>query len=177
MRARFVVVLMLLGLSIATLPFGGCGDNDNSAPVPCCPFCGDGVCSGDEVPCNCSQDCGPRDNPCAAIVPRCGDGSCQRNFSPGESHERCPSDCPLDCRQCSGGSRVFFDGAVFPGSSCPSGSTEAYRDGDYVVCDACTDGTLCANGAQCTLRCGPGCEDDIGGCCPVRVCGVGATAN
>jgi hypothetical protein len=100
MRARFVVVLMVFALSIATLPFGGCGDNDNSVAVPCCPVCGDGVCSGDEFRCNCSQDCGVRDDPCAAILPVCGDGFCQPNSSPGESHERCPEDCPLDCRPC-----------------------------------------------------------------------------
>lgn len=96
MRARFVVVLMLLGLSIATLPFGGCGDNDNSAPVPCCPVCGDGVCSGDEKTCSCPRDCQPPGVVCAEPVFNCGDGACLS----GETHERCPEDCPLDCRVC-----------------------------------------------------------------------------
>jgi hypothetical protein len=82
MHARFVVVLMMIGLVTVTLPFGGCGDNDNSAPPPCCPVCGDGACSGDERTC--------------AIINECGDGICQVS----ESQERCPEDCPLDCRPC-----------------------------------------------------------------------------
>ena len=96
MRARFVVVLMLLGLSIAALPFGGCGDNDNSTPVPCCPVCGDGVCSGDERICVCRDCQAPPDVVCAEPVFNCGDGACLS----GETHERCPEDCPLDCRVC-----------------------------------------------------------------------------
>jgi hypothetical protein len=99
MRARFLVVLACLALAAVTLPFGGCGDNDNSGP-PCCPVCGDGVCSGDERPCGCSQDCG-NDVVCTQILTGvCGDGICQRSGSPAESHERCPEDCPLDCRPC-----------------------------------------------------------------------------
>jgi len=94
MRARFVMMVLLLGLSIATLPFAGCGDNDNSAPVPCCPVCGDGVCSGDENGCNCG-DC--EDPVCTQVLEGvCGNDRCEAN----ESHERCPEDCPLDCRPC-----------------------------------------------------------------------------
>ncbi len=96
MRARVFLVLACLALMVATLPVGGCGDNDNS--VACCPVCGDGVCSGDEIPCGCPEDCGG--SVCTLIRPDCGDGICQQSGSPAESHERCPGDCPLDCRPC-----------------------------------------------------------------------------
>jgi len=99
MRARFVAVLTLLGLVVATLPVGGCGDNDNSVAA-CCPVCGDGVCSGDENGCNCARDCDDGTVCTQVILGVCGDGSCQRTGSPAESHERCPADCPLDCRPC-----------------------------------------------------------------------------
>lgn len=95
MRRRFALVLMGLVLFGATLPFGGCGDNDNSQGVPCCPVCGDGVCSGDEKTCSCQRDCAPPDVVCGVLM-HCGDGVCQG----GELHERCPDDCPLECRVC-----------------------------------------------------------------------------
>jgi hypothetical protein len=166
MRARIVVVLAGLVLSIAALPFGGCGDNDNSAP--CCPVCGDGVCTGDEQGCNCPQDCAP--TVCTALLTVCGDGDCQRTGSPAESHERCPADCGLSC-QCA--SRVFVNGIVSDGSSCPAGTTEAYRDHGVIVCDACATSRDCDGGLGCHTQCGPGCENDTGGCCPVRVCSAG----
>ena len=171
MRARFVVVLMLLGLSVATLPFGGCGDNDNSAPVPCCPVCGDGVCSGDERSCNCPQDCRDPGSMCVATIPHCGDGFCQVGFSPGESHERCPEDCPLDCRACEENQlRLVGDGLGGRGSTCPDGYTEAYRDSGFLVCHSCESDADCSDGETCATRCGPGCEDDTRGCCPLRTC-------
>jgi hypothetical protein len=67
----------------------------------CCAVCGDGVCSGDEGDCNCFEDCA-RDQVCLQVLPTCGDGKCQPNYSPGESHERCPQDCPLACMSCGG---------------------------------------------------------------------------
>jgi hypothetical protein len=99
MNARMLIGIAALLLAAAAVPFQGCGDNDNSGALPCCPVCGDGVCEGDEQRCSCPADCDDR-RICVATVPTCGDGSCQRNFSPGESHERCPTDCPLECRPC-----------------------------------------------------------------------------
>jgi hypothetical protein len=168
MHARFLVVLASLLLLAVTLPVGGCGDNDND--VPCCPVCGDGVCGGDEAPCSCSQDCTDGDIVCTQIRPNCGDGICQHSGSPAESHERCPEDCPLDCRACGDRLQVYVDGRVFPGSMCPTGTTEAYRDSGFLVCNACVTATDCDAGMSCHTVCGPGCEDDRGGCCPVRVC-------
>lgn len=99
MRAVIIALTGVLVLAIA-LPFQGCGDNDNSVAPPCCPACGDGVCSGDEGPCNCGIDCKQPSTVCTQIVHDCGNGVCSPNGSPGESHERCPVDCPLSCRQC-----------------------------------------------------------------------------
>jgi gluconolactonase len=60
-------------------------------------------------------------------------------------------------------------------SSCPEGSAEAYRDGDLLVCHACQTGDDCpAEAPSCEVACGPGCEDDTGGCCGVNVCAAGA---
>ncbi len=70
---------------------------------PCCPVCGDGVCEGDETMCNSPDDCSDGGGSCRACldyVPRCGDGQCEVCASPGESHENCPEDCPLLCRDC-----------------------------------------------------------------------------
>jgi hypothetical protein len=67
----------------------------------CCAVCGDGVCSGDEGVCNCPGDCSASQL-CLQILPTCGDGACEPNSSPGESHERCPQDCPLACMTCGG---------------------------------------------------------------------------
>src|SRR5258705_9052537 len=134
MRAVIIALTGVLVLAIA-LPFQGCGDNDDS--LPCCPVCGDGVCQGDERGCNCRADCG--DEVCAAIAPFCGDGVCFRFGSPGESHERCATDCPLDCRRCSESFQVYVRGQTGPGSECPPGTTEAYREGNVIVCDSCAD--------------------------------------
>ena len=67
--------------------------------------------------------------------------------------------------------QVFVDGQILHGDECPLGSTEAYRTGDLIVCDACEDDTVCPNGGACTTICGPACQHDDG-CCPVRVCEV-----
>src|SRR5258705_11673217 len=102
MRARLLVVVACVGFVAFALPFHGCGDNDNSSGAPCCPVCGDGVCSGDENGCNCRQDCRSEGTFCTQILPVCGDGHCTRNANPGESHENCPADCPLECGQSEG---------------------------------------------------------------------------
>lgn len=167
MRAVIIALTGVLVLAIA-LPFQGCGDNDNSVALPCCPACGDGVCSGDEGPCNCGIDCQPT-TVCTQIVHDCGDGVCSPNGSPGESHEQCRKDCPLACRQC-GSFEVHARRHVFRGDSCPPGTTEAYRDGNLLVCHDCNDARDCENGAACRDLCGPGCEHDSGGCCPQRQC-------
>jgi len=171
MRTRFVLVLACLALAVATLPVGGCGDNDNSSP--CCPVCADGVCGGDENSCNCLQDCPNREvNPtsCVAALPECGNGVCETSSNPGESHERCAADCPLDCHVCEGKLRVFANGTVTRGAACPPGTIVAYRDGDNLVCHSCTTAADCPKGQSCHTQRGPGCEDDTGGCCPMRVC-------
>jgi hypothetical protein len=98
MKARILVVLAVVAMTVAAVAFQGYGDND-AGDRPCCPVCGDGVCTGDEKRCNCPQDC-HADGFCVCVAPMCGDGSCQRSTSPGESHERCPADCPLECRPC-----------------------------------------------------------------------------
>jgi hypothetical protein len=79
-------------------PEGCCAVRD-CLPIPCCPVCGDGVCDGDERACNCPLD-GCAQNLCIAKLPTCGDGRCESGASPGESHERCAADCPLDCQPC-----------------------------------------------------------------------------
>ncbi len=66
--------------------------------TPCCPVCGDGACGGDEISCNCSSDCPPLF--CTQVIPTCGNGVCELGAAPGESHERCPEDCPLACVPC-----------------------------------------------------------------------------
>ena len=55
-------------------------------------------------------------------------------------------------------------------SECPEGSSQAYVDGDLLVCDACLDEDDCDSGQTCSAVCGAGCEGDAGGCCPVNVC-------
>jgi len=165
MRTVLLVVVALAVLAL-TLPFQGCGDNDNSVAPPCCPACGDGVCSGDEGPCNCAIDCNQPSMVCTQVVHTCGDGVCGAN---GESHESCPEDCPLDCRRC-GAFEVHARNHAFRGDACPPGTTEAYRDGRFLVCDSCVDDRDCANGETCVTHCGPGCENDTGGCCPQREC-------
>ncbi len=73
---------------------------------------------------------------------------------------------------------VYFAGVTTPGSTCPEGAAEAYRTGHTLVCHQCTDDRDCidaANGPACRALCGPGCEDDTGGCCPVRVCKLRTT--
>src|SRR5690349_14104781 len=167
MRAALVVFMAVVVLGL-TLPFQGCGDNDNSVELPCCPACGDGVCSGDEVRCNCPFECSD-DRVCFAFVPTCGDGICQQFASPGESHERCPEDCPLACRR--GG--PFDVDASHPrlrGAGCPSGTTEAYRDNKLLVCNNCDRPSDCHSREQCQTVCGPGCENDTGSCCARRDC-------
>jgi hypothetical protein len=114
MRARFLLVLACLALAAMVLPFGGCGDNDNST-LPCCPVCGDGMCSGDEHSCSCPQDCGS--TVCLQIIPTCGDGVCETEGSPAESHENCPADCPLRCRTCEAQERSRAAGSVASSSS------------------------------------------------------------
>lgn len=70
------------------------------------------------------------------------------------------------------GDRIFVDGRIISGDECPLGATEAYRTDGLIVCDVCDDGNVCPNGQSCTITCGPACEDDTDGCCPVRVCGA-----
>jgi len=99
MKARALLLVAALSLAAFSFMSQGCGENDNSSPLPCCPVCGDGVCEGDENPCNCGADC-QSGVVCALTVPTCGDGVCDHVGSPAESHERCPADCPLTCRAC-----------------------------------------------------------------------------
>ncbi len=56
------------------------------------------------------------------------------------------------------------------GTSCPEGAVQAYTDGDIMACHECTDEVPCETGQTCSTACGPGCEDDSGGCCPVNEC-------
>ncbi len=57
------------------------------------------------------------------------------------------------------------------GTSCPEGTEEAYRDANDLVCHACATADDCPDHLpRCEIACGPGCEDDTGGCCPVRDC-------
>jgi hypothetical protein len=108
MRTVLGAAVILFALAVV-VPFQGCGDNDNSIGLPCCPVCGDGVCTGDEMRCNCLSECAD-DLGCMAFIPTCGNGVCDRLASPGESHERCPEDCPLACRQCEPSHRLAVVG-------------------------------------------------------------------
>lgn len=65
---------------------------------------------------------------------------------------------------------VYVNGARRPGTACPSGTTEAYRDGNLIVCHGCAMDADCGGLRRCSTQCGPGCENDTGGCCPVRAC-------
>ena len=69
----------------------------------CCPVCGDGVCEGDENECNCPADCTSGCGGfCLQQIPVCGPpmSVCEPCNAPGESHESCPGDCPLNCVNC-----------------------------------------------------------------------------
>lgn len=171
MQARMLIVLACLAVVTLTLPFHGCGDNDNSGGAPCCPVCGDGVCSGDEGTCDCPQDCIGGGVICPQIVPVCGDGFCERAASPGESHENCAADCPLECRECAVSLDVWVNHRISPGSKCPPGTTLAYRHGNTLVCHACEPNGICESGHRCGAACGPGAvDDDASSCFPIRVC-------
>ncbi len=68
---------------------------------------------------------------------------------------------------------VYANGTTLPGDACPSGTTEAYRDGQLLVCHSCTTNAHCDAGSVCRFICGPGCEDDLlstRSCCVVRDC-------
>ena len=65
---------------------------------------------------------------------------------------------------------VDVDGERRSGSTCPLGTTEAYREGSLIVCNGCAIDPDCGEGRRCSIQCGPGCEDDTSGCCPVRRC-------
>ena len=168
MRTGLLVLAAAAALAV-TLPFQGCGDNDNSVGLPCCSVCGDGVCSGDETICNCPGDCASRVEICTANVPDCGDAHCELHADPGESHERCPQDCPLTCRAC-GAFDVDAHHQRIRGDACPTGTTEAYREGALIVCNNCDHILDCHGNEQCRTVCGPGCENDTGGCCVRRDC-------
>jgi hypothetical protein len=168
MRTALLALIAVVAVAI-TLPFQGCGDNDDSVALPCCPACGDGVCGGDETGCNCDDDCGDGPVTCTADIPECGDGACDTLANRGESHESCPRDCPLACRRC-GEFEVHTGHHVFRGDACPSETEFAYRDGTFLVCHSCTNAADCSDGAPCLTVCGPGCENDAGGCCGVRRC-------
>ncbi len=57
------------------------------------------------------------------------------------------------------------------GTSCPEGLETAYQDGAVLACHACTDDGDCPSHLpRCEIGCGPGCEDDTGGCCRGRLC-------
>lgn len=57
------------------------------------------------------------------------------------------------------------------GTACPAGSPEAYRDGSKLACHACqTDADCPSEHPKCETVCGPGCENDTAGCCPVQDC-------
>lgn len=65
---------------------------------------------------------------------------------------------------------IYVDGSQRPGTVCPPGTTEAYRERNVLVCHGCTTDVDCDGRGRCSTQCGPGCEDDTGGCCPVRSC-------
>ena len=94
-RVWAAVAVLIVAIPVAS-SLHGCGDDDGT---PCCAVCGDAVCGGDENNCNCPDDCASS-MVCLAILPTCGDGRCESGASPGESHERCPEDCPANCRPC-----------------------------------------------------------------------------
>jgi len=55
-------------------------------------------------------------------------------------------------------------------TSCPAGTTFAYRDGDIIACNTCASDADCKPSGHCETVCGPDCENDHGGCCGVREC-------
>jgi hypothetical protein len=169
-----LAVVGVVAVAVSAVALHGCGDDDHGHPrETCCPVCGDGICSGDENGCNCGADCSGA--VCPAILSECGNGTCERQASPGESFERCPQDCPLECPRCERSDHhVFLGQRRIAGETCPHDAAEAYRNDNLVVCHRCdTDLDCAAVGSvedQCQFRCGPGCENDTGSCCGVREC-------
>jgi len=82
----------------------------------------------------------------------------------GEEPEPPPNPCAPELR-------VYVAGQFTCGTTCPAGTSEAYRDGPFLVCHECDDPDIgCDPGQTCVMQCGPGCEDDTAGCCGARVC-------
>ena len=73
---------------------------------------------------------------------------------------------------CADGAQIYVAGTPTGecGTECPEGSFKAYQDGDLLVCHDCLEDTDCDTGQTCSSNCGPGCEDDEGGCCAVNTC-------
>ena len=159
-------------LAVVAAGLHGCGDDDHHQITEiCCPICGDGICSGDENDCNCGMDC-HGGGICTQLLSQCGDDVCEPTLSPAESSERCPQDCPFECPRCPRSRRrVYLGIRRIVADACPTGATEAYREDDRIVCHRCAIDTDCLSpGDRCQMVCGPGCENDSGGCCGVREC-------
>lgn len=92
---------------------------------------------------------------------------------PGEDKSGADDTSPDDTSEvCPDGYQVYLVWEVADecGTACPEGSFEGYTDGDLLVCNECRDEADCDTGEVCSANCGPGCEDDVGGCCPVYSC-------
>ncbi|MDP2341599.1 MAG: tandem-95 repeat protein [Deltaproteobacteria bacterium] len=174
-----------------------CGDgvcNGDETAQSCslseCAVCGDGLCSSNENSQNCCNDCGPScgdfncncgedsscSQDCAAVIPFCGDGSCQTNLDNCqfnctiEDRFNCPADCPPFCGDgvCDGNESLFScrDDCGF----CGDGTCDPSEGEGCVDCAFCGDrggGPVCTEGERFTCpsdcpRCGNGvCESTV----------------
>ena len=118
---------------------------DCQADCGICPFCGDGMCNGDETCMLCALDC--------EVCPGCGDGVCDGQ---SETCANCPQDCTEGCNEPSCGDM-----------SCNGDETCQTCEQDCGMCaPSCGDGE-CNGGEDCGS-----CEQDCGACanCPNNSC-------
>ena len=101
------------------------------------PYCGDGICNGDENPLTCPTDC--------VNEPVCGNGICEE----GENEEVCPADCGSVLSDC-------IAGGNFCVNSCVGESLNFSCPESLVCCDSqneetCSElgGGICSYGESC----------------------------
>ncbi len=150
------------------------GDGDFGSPGeanPDCeggePWCGDGLCNGDESCQTCPDDCDE-------CPPDCGDDVCDE----GETCADCPDDCGACCGngQCDNG-ETCATCQQDCGSCCGNGQCDNGEDSCSCLQDCPDDPNSCSScecidsGGNCS--CAPGCHD-LGTCCAnaCSACGI-----
>jgi hypothetical protein len=116
-----------------------------------CPYCGDGMCNGEEDCMLCALDC--------EVCPGCGDGMC---MGPDETCASCPQDCTENCEDpfCGDGSCNGNEGCTIRQQDCEQ---------DCGICGpVCPDGEC--NGPESCGTCPQDCGECVG--CPDNSCGA-----